>query len=47
MEIYPGASPEFRVLLKKDGTVVIQVKYVKKDVGYATDWIDIPVVKEE
>lgn len=45
--IYPGASPEFRVLVKADGSHVLQVRYVHSGVGYKSKWLDIPVVKED
>lgn len=43
---YPGATPEFRVLLKQDGGQVFQIRYVHIGVGYTSKWQDIPVVKE-
>lgn len=43
---YPGATPEFRILLKADGTQTLQVRYVHIGVGYTGKWQDIPTVKE-
>lgn len=43
---YPGATPEFRILLKKDGAQVLQVRYVHFGVGYTGKWQDVPVVVE-
>ena len=45
--IYPGSSPEFRILIKVDGTRVFQVRYVSHVVGYVGKWQEISVVKEE
>ena len=47
MMIYPGSSPEFRVLIKSDGTQVLQVRYINQSMGYTGKWQDIPIVKEE
>jgi hypothetical protein len=44
--IYPGSSPEFRVLVKADGSKILQVRYVHGGMGYKSKWQDIPVVKE-
>jgi hypothetical protein len=44
--IYPGSAPEFRVLIKVDGTQVIQLRYVNITQGYIGQWQDLPVVKE-
>lgn len=46
MELYPGATPEFRILEKKDGTRTLQVRYVNIAVGYRSMWYDIPVIKD-
>ena len=43
---YPGSSPEFRILIKQDGTQTFQVRYTKYDIGYVSKWTDIPVVIE-
>jgi hypothetical protein len=45
--IYPGSVPEFRMLLKKDGTQVMQVRYINSSMGYTGKWQDIPVAQEE
>lgn len=44
--VYPGSTPEFRVLAKNDGTFVFQVRYVNYAQGYTGMWKDVPVVKE-
>ena len=46
MNIYPGATPEFRILEKQDGTRILQVRYVSIAVGYKSIWYDIPIVKD-
>lgn len=45
--IYPGSTPEFRVLVKSDGTQALQIRYVKFDVGYTGKWQDVPIIVEE
>jgi len=44
--IYPGSSPEFRILLKPDGTQVFQVRYVCDAQKYKSPWQDVPIVEE-
>ena len=44
--IYPGSVPEFRMLVKVEGTQVLQVRYINTTVGYTGKWQDIPVVQE-
>lgn len=44
--VYPGATPEFRVLLKSDGTQVLQVRYIHAQHKYVGKWQDVPMVKE-
>lgn len=46
MEVYPGATPEFRILEKQDGTHTLQVRYINIAVGYKSQWCDIPIVKD-
>lgn len=44
--VYPGATPELRILIKQDGSQVIQVRYVNISHGYTGKWQDVPVVEE-
>jgi hypothetical protein len=44
--IYPNSVPEFRVLVKLDGSQVMQVRYVNIQMGYTGSWMDIPKVME-
>lgn len=39
--IYPGSTPEFRTV-KRDGVVVMQVRYVHRVMGYTGKWMDVP-----
>jgi hypothetical protein len=32
--VYPGATPEFRILVKQDGTQEFQLRYVNIAQGY-------------
>lgn len=44
--IYPGSTPEFRVLVRADGSHVLQLRYINTTQGYTGKWQDIPVVYE-
>ena len=44
--VYPGSTPEFRILIKVDGTQVLQVRYINIAQGYTGKWQDIPIVFE-
>jgi hypothetical protein len=44
---YLGATPEFRIVVKHNGTTVLQVRYIHAVAGYTGKWQDIPVVREE
>jgi hypothetical protein len=45
--IYPGSSPEFRILKKQNGESVLQVRYINITQGYTSKWQAVPVVEEE
>jgi len=44
--IYPGSTPEFRTLQKKDGTMIMQVRYINAPQGYTGKWMDMKTEKE-
>jgi hypothetical protein len=44
--IYPGSTPEFRILVKKDGTQELQVRYINSAQGYQGKWEPIKVEYE-
>jgi len=44
--IYPNSTPEFRVLVKEDGTQELQLRYISITHGYTGKWQTIPIVKE-
>lgn len=44
--VYPGATPEFRILVKADGTQEMQVRYVNISQGYTSKWAPIKVEYE-
>jgi hypothetical protein len=39
--IYPNSTPEFRILVKQDGTQEFQVRYVCEAQGYTGKWQSI------
>lgn len=45
--IYPNSTPEFRMFQKADGTIEMQIRYVKQDVGYTGKWMPMKTEKEE
>ena len=44
--MYPNSTPELRLLIKADGTQMLQVRYVNAPAGYTGPWHDIPIVIE-
>jgi hypothetical protein len=44
--VYPNSTPEFRILVKQDGTQELQVRYVCIAQGYAGKWQPIKVEYE-
>lgn len=44
--VYPGATPELRILVRQDGSQVLQVRYVNITQGYTGKWQDVLVVLE-
>ena len=44
--IYPNSTPEFRTLLKENGTMVMQVRYINAPMGYTGKWMDMKTEKE-
>jgi hypothetical protein len=44
--VYPGATPEFRILVKTDGTQVLQLRHINITHRYTGKWKDVPVVLE-
>jgi hypothetical protein len=45
--IYPGSSPEFRIVIDLDGSQLFQVRYVNSAQGYVGKWQNVPVEKIE
>lgn len=45
--IYPNSTPEFRIVVAKDGAQRFQLRYVNITQGYTGLWQDVPVVKED
>lgn len=44
--IYPGSVPEFKMVQKADGTMVMQVRYINAPMGYCGKWTDVQTEKE-
>ena len=44
--IYPGCTPEFRILERENGTQALQVRQVNLTTNYVGKWQDVPIVKE-
>ena len=44
--IYPNSTPEFRMLQKEDGTMVMQVRYICTSQGYIGKWMDVKTEQE-
>lgn len=45
-QIYPGSTPEFRLVQKTDGTFEQHVRYIRSDVGYVGRWMKVETTKE-
>jgi hypothetical protein len=44
--IYPNSTPEFRILVKQDGTQELQVRYINTMQGYTGKWQAIKIEYE-
>jgi hypothetical protein len=44
--IYPNSTPEFRMLQKENGTMVMQVRYINAPMGYTGKWTDVKTEKQ-
>jgi hypothetical protein len=44
--IYPNSTPEFRMIQKENGTMVMQVRYINDPMGYTGKWMDVKMEKE-
>lgn len=44
--MYPGSTPEFRILVKQDGTQELQLRYINTTQGYLGKWQPINVEYE-
>lgn len=44
--VYPGATPEFRVVVKENGTQELQLRYINIAQNYTGKWQSVPIVKE-
>jgi hypothetical protein len=39
--IYPNSTPNFRTVIKPDGTVEMQLRYINKPMNYVGKWIPV------
>ena len=44
--VYPNSTPEFRMVHKADGTMVMQVRYINAPMGYTGKWMDVKTETE-
>jgi hypothetical protein len=44
--LYPNCTPEFRILVGKDGVEELQVRYINISQGYTSKWQKIPKIYE-
>ncbi len=44
--IYPGSVPEFKMVQKENGAMVMQVRYRNDAMGYLGKWMDVQTEKE-
>ncbi len=44
--IYPNSTPEFRILIKKDGTQELQLRYINITQGYTGKWQPVKIEYE-
>lgn len=45
--IYPGSVPEFKMVQKENGAMVMQVRYRNDVMGYCGKWTDVQTEKEK
>lgn len=41
--LYPGSTPDFRILRSADGSWSLQVRYINIAQGYRSLWQDVPI----
>ena len=44
--IYQNSTPEFRILIKKNGSQEFQIRYVNSMIGYKGKWQSIKIEYE-
>lgn len=44
--VYPSSTPEFRILIKKDGTQELQLRYINITQGYTGKWESVKIEYE-
>jgi hypothetical protein len=45
--VYPNSTPEFRILVKQDGTQEFQLRYINIAQGYIGNWQSVKVEYED
>lgn len=46
-KIYPNSTPEFRWLELKNGSFILQVRYINQQLGYTGKWLIVPSITED
>jgi hypothetical protein len=44
--MYPNSTPEFRIVVKENGTQELQLRYINMAQGYTGKWQNVPLVYE-
>ena len=46
-KIYPNSTPEFRWVELKNGSFMLQVRYINQKLGYTGKWLIVPSITED
>ena len=44
--MYPNSTPEFRIVVKENGTEELQLRYINEAQGYTSKWQIVPKIYE-
>jgi hypothetical protein len=45
--VYPNSTPEFRIVVKQNGSEELQVRYINAPMGYTGKWMPVKIEKEK